>query len=722
MAMSSQFSLSLELTKLVPFGSLVNAAGHGLVRLLREIQASGSDFITEEDLAQVFGRNRLEPLFASTFRTAVKRSVIHQITGIAELIIEGGAGPTVRRSLNEDGYFAMVVQLSLLTYTHELSSLTAGLTKAFERRNQGSQEYVAPPRYDALKGALRAIREQTCGFMWELIISAVEKRMYPHIAWTDGSLYTIRAIPQVLLQGLLDSFTAIQHLPEHTRLQINSSKGPPTIIVWAHHILGLSVKVSVNDEVVVFGDGPVTLYIDADWRRPPGITLLNESNEKFFHLSEQQGDQKLAPVARHPIRDYGTRMLRLRIDDHDTETHLVDAIVTSCIAAARERNESRNSRATQPGELDSISIPRVLQVSKLLFASSEDAINAINLTSELPCIASSLNLYEQDDISPQIQGHGKLMLRLTHVILVLCMAQGLEEDLSLHIDALDDSQYMPFHLPVAAQAFASLASLLEGRLPQKDKLDVTTSVVSAWGWSLCLSSVASHDPSDALDISFIRGVPTRSGEKRRYIIDGAWSLRKEVLGLFGDDITKFTVAAYPGEQCQLRSITCPKPKKYFIGVTDDAFEVVNIFAYELPHRTYKLPPSILGSTQPHPTEGSISCGFRSMQETAWSVCHTPPCEHLAALGQSVVLPPDVWAFHGFGGPGFHNYPTDAVLAGLTAEDHTARWILMAMMVYHWRAELTLKQVVCLRGRDCCFECAIRFAKSCRRGDAVGLVL
>lgn len=75
MAMGSQFSLSLELTKLVPFGSLFNTAGHGLVRLLREIQASGSDFITEQDLAEVFGRNRLEPRFASTFRTAVKHSV-----------------------------------------------------------------------------------------------------------------------------------------------------------------------------------------------------------------------------------------------------------------------------------------------------------------------------------------------------------------------------------------------------------------------------------------------------------------------------------------------------------------------------------------------------------------------------------------------------------------------------------------------------------------------
>ena len=111
MPLGIQFSLSVELTKLVPFGSPVNTAGHGLVRLLREIQASGSDFVTEEDLAQILGRNRVDPLFASTFKTAVRHSVIHEISSVAELVFEGGAGPTVRRIPNEPAYFSMVLQL-----------------------------------------------------------------------------------------------------------------------------------------------------------------------------------------------------------------------------------------------------------------------------------------------------------------------------------------------------------------------------------------------------------------------------------------------------------------------------------------------------------------------------------------------------------------------------------------------------------------------------------
>ncbi|KAL8715294.1 MAG: hypothetical protein Q9225_006438 [Loekoesia sp. 1 TL-2023] len=583
--MGSQFSLSLELTKLVPFGSLVNAAGHGLVRLLREIQASGSDFITEQDLAEVFGRNRVEPLFASTFRTAVKHSVIHQISGIAELVIEGGAGPTVRRSLNEPGYFAMVVQLSLLTYAHELRSLTAGLTKAFERRTQGSAEYVAPPRYDALKGVLRSVREQTCGFMWELIISAVEKRLYPSIAWTDGALYTIRAIPQVILQALLDSFTAIQHLPEHTRLQIRTATGIPTIIVWAHHVLGLSLKVDINDESHVFGDGPVTVYIDGDKLGPPEIALLNETNDPFFELVQHNEDPILAPLCRHPIRDYGTRIIRLREDNQDRERNMVVAIVTLCIKITRKRNEDRERGIRKTGELSSFpSTPRILSLSKLLFYSNEDLIDRLNVES-IACAVGHPDEHSLSDEDLQSTGislaENKTLRRLAHIVLCLCMAEGLEEDLSLYTDSLDEAQYIPKTIPDARSAFVSLAMLLsgwthQGSLLQKANLDVNnTSVVSAWGWSLCMGSLACQDPGDIKPyFSFIRGIPARGGERRRIIIDGSRSLRTEVLSTNATQVNYFTPVSGPQQECTLSSWTRPNQTRYFVGITDDAFEVV----------------------------------------------------------------------------------------------------------------------------------------------------
>ncbi|KAL9018051.1 MAG: hypothetical protein Q9185_004653 [Variospora sp. 1 TL-2023] len=731
MAMGSQFSLSLELTKLVPFGSLFNTAGHGLVRLLREIQASGSDFITEQDLAEVFGRNRLEPRFASTFRTAVKNSVIHQISHIAELVLEGGAGPTVKRSFSEEGYFAMVVQLSLLIYTHELSSLAGAMAISFERRNKDSAEYVAPPRYDALKGTLRAIREQTCGFMWELTISAVEKKVYPSIAWTDGSLYQVRTIPQVILQALLDAFTAIQHLPEHTRLQISSANGLPTIVVWAHHILGLSVKVHINGESHVFGNELVTVYVDGDYGGSPKVALLNETDDPFFQLIKKREDPVLEPVRRHPIRDYGTRLYRYRDEDRETERGLVHLIVATCMAFASFPDEANNF----------LSVQRVLSVSKLLFSSNEDVIDGIDPCSTFLCVEkrpetgwlSAEFQDHDDDLWHLFRGYAKLAVELMHIIFVLCRAQGFEDDISLYIDVLPESQYIRtsanhnlhrilIEVPSPELAFSSLSSLLLGPAPRPGLEEI--SVVSAWGWSLCLSSVSCQDPSDCTTgFAFVRGVPARNGERKHYIIDGAWSLMKEALSHDTAKYSRFQISHGPGDQCILSSWTRLKDRRYFIGVKDDAFEVANVLSYD--------DPAVDAKDRGVAGDGSsVTCGFRSMQHVSWAAHHTPPCQHPASPGQSsLVLPENVFVFRGVGRPRLDTFQPGAVLAGLVAGDSSARWILTAMMVHNWRASLSkwgaaprAELVVCLRSRGCCFECAVRYAQSCNRGAPVGLVL
>ncbi|KAL8846130.1 MAG: hypothetical protein Q9221_008761 [Calogaya cf. arnoldii] len=735
MAMGSQFSLSLELTKLVPFGSLVNAAGQGFVRLLREIQASGSDFIAEEDLAQVFGRNRIEPLFASTFRTAVKHSVIHEISSIAEIVFEGGAGPTVRRSLNEPAYFAMVVQLSVLTFTHgmvcklaagvadmlipkfppELLSLTKSLTRAFERRSQGATDYVAPPRYDALKGALRAIREQTCGFMWELVLSAVEKRLYPSIGWTDGGLYILRTIPTVILQGLLDSLSAIQHLPENTYLRISTMTGIPTIVVWAHQILGLTVKVDFHGQSLIFGNGQVSIYIDGDTRgSQPEIVLLNETDDPFFRLAGTDADDRLLPVRQHPLKDYGTQVIRLQDDSEDRERKLVHDTVTSCISIAQDQNKHRLHGAPKPEqqqyrdlrELSRLScfpsVSRVLAVSKMLFASNEDVIDAIDLDSEMPCAAR-----EADRWSTQL-------LLLTHVVLVLGMVHGLDEQLVLHLNVLDREQYQPFRVPDARVAYSSLATLLEGQLAHRPtNMEIgRTSVVSASGWSLCLSSLASKDPSDAKGLlAFIRGVPARAGERRRYVRDSVPPRKGIGLPVNSSEDSKFVLASGPGEKCILESRTSSQPARYFVGTTDDAFEVLHLLSCKPP------------KTDDKNVQVDLSTGYRSMQEASWEVIHIPACNHPSALGQSVILPEGVWAFHGFYTPLYEGFPTEAVFAGLVAGDSGARWTLIDGMLNNWHGPRIIRPpVVCVRGRDCCFECSIQFAKNRQQGSWVGLVL
>ncbi|KAL8947935.1 MAG: hypothetical protein Q9183_007739 [Haloplaca sp. 2 TL-2023] len=286
----------------------------------------------------------------------------------------------------------------------------------------------------------------------------------------------MRTIPQVILQGLMDSFTAIQHLPENSRLRIATLTGIPTIVVWAQQILGLTVKVELNAQSHIFGEGPPTVYIDGDRRGycPPEITLLNETDDAFFRLEKAHEDPILLPNQRHSVKDYGTMTLRLSDNDLDRERGMVYAIVTSCITVARELDKDRVSKVRLQNRWTVFpSVEKVLAVSKLLFASTEDVVNTINLSQELPCAARQAHTGDEREGEKTVHslsypdaplhcGGTKDLLYLTHVILVLCMAQGIDEELELSLDSLEESVYMPFKLPDASRAFDSLGALLYG--------------------------------------------------------------------------------------------------------------------------------------------------------------------------------------------------------------------------------------------------------------------
>lgn len=96
MAFTNQFSLSVELSKLVPVAPIVSIASRNLLELVRGLDRSGSNLITEHDLAQIFGRTYISPQFANTFKNAVRTSAVHKLSSIAELVLE--IGPARRSS------------------------------------------------------------------------------------------------------------------------------------------------------------------------------------------------------------------------------------------------------------------------------------------------------------------------------------------------------------------------------------------------------------------------------------------------------------------------------------------------------------------------------------------------------------------------------------------------------------------------------------------------
>lgn len=63
-----------------------------------------------------------------------------------EIIIEGGAGPTVQLAIKLREHFATVVQLSMLTWVHEKVSLAAALSDAMTRRQQEAPPDASLPR------------------------------------------------------------------------------------------------------------------------------------------------------------------------------------------------------------------------------------------------------------------------------------------------------------------------------------------------------------------------------------------------------------------------------------------------------------------------------------------------------------------------------------------------------------------------------------------------
>ena len=754
MALSKQFSLSVELTKLVPLAPLAKVASGGLLSLLRQYRDEGFDPVTEEDLAMVFGRNKIESKFESTFRTAVRQSTVHKISDIAELMLEAGAGPTVRRSLKEPVYFSTVVQLSLLTWTHGLNSLARGLAQALDRRAKGSTESTVPPRYNALKDTLRAYREQTSGFMWELIISAVDRQLSAFRPDNSaGTWFEYRPMPLCVLQALLDAFTAVQHLPDATLVRIVTFTGVSTIVVWAHHILGLTVLVEARQKRIKFGQGQESVYINAEQQKEGQTTaasaaLVNETRDLLFEVENSLEDLPLQAASRHPISGYGLWMIEFEIQEPNAIRDLVYTTVVSCLHLVEEmwQGAHHDSESSHRGKNIYPSAKRIVQVAETLFPGYCDGLqgqaedyNNQHSSSLQPNdlskqVYSTLVKYAQwsqdSSFDKNIRGAlSKLSHLLAHIVLVLAVTENIDKypALSIDLNVLKKERYMPFRLPDATEAFKSLIALLGGREdPYSDQDVIRASAISCWGWCICLGSIIGDDPSSLFpSLAVLQGVPRREGERKRLIVDGHTS---EVFHPNQKAMSEtYDISACPGDRMTLESWTRQGKTRYFIAATDNQFEVVKVYTSH-------------SVTDPAATK-STSIGFRGMQNTYWDLVHLPACDH-PVRENGTILPEDTWAFRGFGRPdvrqGGPNKAIDytrcmngSTHVALTAGDTSARWIMLAGEKYtphHGETTPEDREILrpysahYVRNPDCCLECAINQVTNYRRGRHVGLIL
>ena len=240
-----------------------------------------------------------------------------------------------------------------------------------------------------MKGTLRACREQTSGFLWELQLLPVEEKL-ADIVSGEGPTLT-RPIPVAVLQALLDSFTAVQYLPENRFIHIETFWGIGTIVLWAHRVLGLTVCVEGDNSTVRFGDGFESVVIDARSRGVTKASLLNETKDLVFQVTESDEDLPLEATCRHPVLGYGTRVLELHNFHSDIIEGIAHATVTSCISLVQQESERTKNIDVDRREKNMCpSAQRIVAVGKLLFLNNDDVLDNLNIDNEQPSLATSM--------------------------------------------------------------------------------------------------------------------------------------------------------------------------------------------------------------------------------------------------------------------------------------------------------------------------------------------
>jgi hypothetical protein len=111
MSFSNQFSLSVELTRLLPAAGVAAAtAGAALMNTARYLRTSGSDIVVEEDVASISARNMIEPGLEHRFRGAVTEVGNFEILAkLLPITLRSGPGPTVQRALKYPHYLPIVI-------------------------------------------------------------------------------------------------------------------------------------------------------------------------------------------------------------------------------------------------------------------------------------------------------------------------------------------------------------------------------------------------------------------------------------------------------------------------------------------------------------------------------------------------------------------------------------------------------------------------------------
>ena len=745
MAFDNQFALTVELTRLLPpIRWAASKAGNAIMSRARELRHSGSDIVVEEDLANVFGRCIISTSLISSFKTIVAKSNSN-ISLLEGIVIQAGPGPTVIRALQEPPYFAMVVQLSLLVWTFHINYLATAIADALRKRSEGapfSAGLSSIPDRKGILGVLEACESQTAAFNWNMMIDAVSTTLGYSAEKVSIDL------PQSVLQGLIDMFPMVQTLPNdrfiHIQIPVGEElrSGISTLVVWAHHVLGLIVLVrsrqheGQRNRTIRFGSSSLEqVFIEeVSPDEDASITLLDSEKEHLLTIkSEPDAEGSLiGSVKKVNARGWGnafltdelgnlaayqTRSQAIIQDLQIVITAFAFVIAKNLIKDDTSRDFGQDSEGTRCPMVYNVDEHRLIQASRFLFDNHHISRGEVDsyvtqyafkpldeLLPKPPALdAASRTASEIEDAWNQICGHAR---RFSIFIIALAHVVNLEDCEGLMFGGFAFNDMFHHNLAVQLEDWngrdglwvsddawlQAVAIPLIGHRSNVWKLPwEKVCLVSDRGWSAWISTLGEMDPAyvKAGSVRLGRGSPCRNGVWK----SGVWDSNH---GIFN-----FSTYAERAESCgQNTSLRCAEKvtlEMPYCGEGEDVFLVSARFRTHL---------------KSQPREAIQRVGYKELQKYLWWSQTSSSCPH-GSQSADVKLAVGCAAFAGFG----HNLndTEERILVFLTAHNVGARWLALASLpgldVSGDGEQGPASRQIMLRANDCCYQCVIDQAAS-----------
>ncbi len=752
MAFSNQFALSLELTRLLPISWATNKATKAIMDRARDLRHSGSDIVVEEDLVNVFGRNKISPTLISSFKNVIAKSNSN-VSLWGGITLQGGPGPTTLRALRETPYFAMVVQLSLLVWTFEVHYLATAIADALRKRSEGapgSSKLQSSPSRAGIICVLRVCETQTSAFNWNMLLHAVSKSLgyEAYKAPID--------FPQFVLQGLLDMFPMVQTLPNDRFIQIQIpvgeelESGTSALVVWAHHVLDLNVLVRPlgrNGKVIPnvrFGRAGLeqVLIEEVALEDEAAIALLDSSKEHLLSIRPEPDVEYhlIGAVKRFPARGWGNAVSRdaishLTISGTKLEALVDDLqIITSAFAFIVAKNLIRDDTGRPFVETDEENIDtrelishevderRLLQASRYLFDNVRLSQSNINtyvtqysckpLDERLvrpPALEAAARAHPSEKRDIIVEDEWNIICRcarqLSVFLIALAHVSNLEELDDLMISGVEFSDMFEHSLVQQLEDWngdsklrinddtwlqAVAVPLLCHRTNVWSLPWKKVCLISERGWSAWISTFGDTDPAYVVrgSVAIGRGSPCRDGVWKT----GIWDSQQGVSSFMTDPQRAGTCGQTASLHCA-EKVTLESP---YCGEGEDVFMICARFRL---HRSVQR-------------ENSIQrFGYRELHRYLWWTQDTKRCSHGSRPNDGVKLSVDCTTIAGFGNHLHLEENLERILIYLTAYSIGARWMALASIPYtsvigtEYEEDSSERQIL-LRRNDCCFQCAI----------------